>query len=60
MDENQDIARANLRELSRLETRRRPLDNVHQKIMELMDPPNAFITKEYNAKDIWKVSSSEK
>lgn len=54
MDENQDIARANLRELSRLETRRRPLDNVHQKIMELMDPPNAFITKEYNAKDIWK------
>ena len=52
-ENNTDIAKDFIKELNGLAARRRPLEVVWQNIMELIDPPNAFITRKYNATQIW-------
>ena len=44
-EENLDIAKDFVKELTQLESNRRPLEVVWQNIMELIDPSNAFITR---------------
>lgn len=51
--DNRDIAKDFVKELHSLESKRRPLETVWQKIMEMIDPPNAFITRKYSAAEIW-------
>lgn len=52
-EENLDIAKDFVKELTQLESNRRPLEVVWQNIMELIDPSNAFITRKYHASEIW-------
>ena len=52
-ENNTDIAKDFVKEMNGLAARRRPLEVVWQNIMELIDPPNAFITRKYNATQMW-------
>lgn len=49
---SEDEAKKVIKELGELESKRRPLERVWQKIYELVDPANAFITREYSAEEI--------
>lgn len=50
---NTEQARDFIKDLGKLESKRQPLEQVWQKIMEMIDPANAFITKKYAAKKVW-------
>lgn len=54
MDNIDDVATRIVKGLSNLQSRRQPLENVWQKIMEMVDPANAFITREYSAEQMFK------
>lgn len=51
-EENKELAKDYIKELSSLASKRRPLENLWQSIMELIDPANAFITRKYHASEI--------
>lgn len=53
MEELKSIAQSVVKQLKGLEASRQPLESLWQKILELVDPANAFITKKYSAKKIW-------
>lgn len=54
MDNIDDVATRIVKGLSNLQSKRQPLENVWQKIMEMVDPANAFITREYSAEQMFK------
>ena len=49
-----DLAKRIVKELGELESKRKPLENVWQSIMEMVDPANAFINREYSAENMFK------
>lgn len=51
-EENKELAKDYIKELTSLSSKRRPLENLWQSIMELIDPANAFITRKYHASEI--------
>ena len=54
MEDLKSFARSAISQLKGLEANRQPLETVWQHILELVDPANAFITKKYSAKKIWR------
>lgn len=52
LNQETKIAEQIVKQLSDLEGKRKPLEKVWQQIMEMVDPANAFITKEYKAANV--------
>ncbi|MBQ8465298.1 MAG: hypothetical protein IJ545_04735 [Alphaproteobacteria bacterium] len=52
-DSKKEIAREFVKEQRAYENKRKPLEAVWQRLYELVDPANAFITRKYSATKIW-------